>query len=117
MIAILKKDETIFQWGAESGLYFFSQRRPPASIHGWSHFYRTFGEAFTQQTTNKLKASPPDLIILAKYFIKAQPDHEIQKWIYKNYNLLGGLSEEEEKHFILMARIGSELESRMPVLN
>jgi len=109
--SIIKKDETMFQWGAETGLYFFSQRRPPASIHCWSHFYQTFGEAFTHQTMNKLKASPPDLIILAKYFLKAQPDHEIQKWIYSNYEILDATTEEEEKYFVLMALQGSDLGS------
>lgn len=117
LTSLLGKDETMFQWGAESGLYFFSQRRPPASINGWFHFSQTFGETFTKQTLHNLEVSPPDLIILAKYFIKVKPDHQIQRWIYKNYSPVGGLSEEEAKYFTLMARRGSTLESRMPVLN
>lgn len=117
LASILKEDETMFQWGAESGLYFFSQRRAPASIHGWSHFNQTFGDNFTRQTLNTLKASPPDLMILAKYFITVKPDHPIQKWIFENYGPINGLSEEETKYFVLMALRGSELEARIPSLN
>ncbi len=114
--SILNEDETMFQWGAESGLYFYSKRRPPASINGWSHFNRTFGEEFTQQTLSKLKRSPPDLVFIPKYFMKIRPDHPVQKWIIDNFSPVDGLSAEEAKYYLMMARRGSALESRLAAL-
>jgi hypothetical protein len=114
--SILNENETMFQWGAESGLYFFSKRRPPASINGWSHFYRTFGAQFTQQTLDTLKRSPPDLVLMPKYFMKIRPDHPIQNWIFDNYIAVDRLSAEETKFYLMMARRGSALESRLAVL-
>jgi hypothetical protein len=115
LASILKPDETFFQWGAESGLYFFSQRRPEASIHGWSHLNQIFGGTFTMQTMDNLKRSPPDIVILAKYFIHIKPDNQIQQWIYENFIPVNGLSEKEKKYFVLMARRGSPIESRMSI--
>ena len=32
---VLEPDETVYQFGLESGIYHFSRRRPPAQIFGW----------------------------------------------------------------------------------
>lgn len=113
LASMLEPEETIFQWGAETGLYFYSQKRPPSSILGWSLWSRTFGEQFTQKTLNDLERKPPDLVVIAKYHLKRQPDHPILHWIYDNYRPVFGLSEHEKKHFILMALCGSPIEARM----
>lgn len=117
LASIMKPDETMFQWGSESGLYYFSKQRPPSSIHGWSHLSRTFGKQFTTKTLKELKMRPPDLVVLAKYFIEVQPDHPVLQWINENYCPVVGLSEKEGKYFALMAQCGSSIESRMLILD
>jgi hypothetical protein len=113
LTSILKDEETFFQWGAESGLYFFSRRRPPASINGWSHLSRTFGVSFTQKTLGALKESPPDLVLIANYFDRIRPDHPIMNWIHNYYMPVDLLSTEESKYYTALARRGSDLESRL----
>jgi hypothetical protein len=104
LAAKLKPDDKIFHWGAESGLYFFSQKRPHGPILGWSLWSRTFGELFTSETLNKFKETPPDIVILSRYIIDSQSDHPLLRWLHNNYCSQSGLNGEEEKFFILMAR-------------
>ncbi len=102
---MLKPDETFFQWGNESGLYFFSQHRPPGStINGWSLFSQTFGKQFSERALNELEMAPPDYVIIARYFLEIMPNHPVQQMINKNYCPAEGLSEQEDKYFILMER-------------
>jgi len=100
----LNPDNKIFHWGTESGLYFFSQKRPPGQILGWSLWSRTFGELFTAKTLDELEKAPPDVVILSRYIIGSHPDHPLLQWICNNYCTESGLTEEEEKFFILKSR-------------
>ena len=117
LASMLKPDESIFQWGAESGLYFFSRRRPPGEILGWSLYGSTFGKQFTEKTLHAFGKSAPDFIVIAKDFVEIQPDHPMTNWIKENYRPVAGLTEQEDKYFVLMARCGSSTESRILILN
>jgi hypothetical protein len=71
----IRKSALHFQGGAETGVCFFSRRGPIAFINGWSHQNQASGKMFTGQTMDTLKRSPPDLVVLAKYFIHVKPNN------------------------------------------
>ena len=110
---ILLPDETFYEWGNESGLYFASGRRPPTGVfYGYPLFYNPLAEQLTDRVLNDLKRTKPELFI---FYVNYQPEgwlhNPIIELAWNEYNLLPG----NPRHgpFIFLARKNGALIKRL----
>jgi hypothetical protein len=111
---ILEPDETFYEWGAESGLYFYSKRRPPAGvIFCWHLCGFPYAEWLSNRAVEDLEKAQPELFIIGGWslfranFFLLQP-HPVLRWFstrYRPFAIKGP--------FIFYARRGGKLEARL----
>jgi hypothetical protein len=73
----LHDDERLYQWGEESGLYWYSGKRPPASVGRWPLVTGPQAERRTQQTLKSLIAQPPELVVVANRILERGENHPV----------------------------------------
>jgi hypothetical protein len=95
----LHDDERLYQWGEESGLYWYSGKRPPASVVRWPLVTGPQAERLTQQTLKSLIAQPPDLIVVANRILAGGENHPVLEWIRSQYAPLQPQGPGERKFF------------------
>ncbi|MDB9822137.1 hypothetical protein OAC89_00375 [Deltaproteobacteria bacterium] len=106
---LLKPGETFYEWGAESGLYFYSQRRPPTGV---VLFFPLIDgplvQKLSQRVIEDLKKEKPELLIMPP---EVPVNHQViawlssQPWQVLQYNA--------DNYFSLYVRGGGSLESRL----
>jgi hypothetical protein len=111
--AVLEPGEGVFQWGQEAGLYPASQRRPPGPILCWHLLRGPLAERHTQRALEDLVAEPPELVILARYFVEWDPNHPVLLWMQERYRAVEPTEERTARHFVAMVRRGGALEARL----
>jgi hypothetical protein len=93
--AQLGRDQRLFHWGAEPGVYFWARRPVPTKF---SYAYPLASPAaqntglaakFTDETLRQLNAMPPDLIVANRDWIE-RLDHPVKDWIRRNYEPIQG---------------------------
>lgn len=107
LAAMLQGEESFFNWGAESGLYFDSGRRPPSGIFfNFPLKNPRTAAAATRQLLAELAADPPELVImhqtyLVNYVVGEGP---VPRWLNERYDrlIIPGFSDQ----FHLFARRG-----------
>jgi 4-amino-4-deoxy-L-arabinose transferase-like glycosyltransferase len=109
---LLEPGETLFQWGEESGLYYYSRKRPISTVLCWPSLTKSFGQPFTRKILDDLNAHPPDLFIAARYFIGWDPAHPVLQWMEPRYQRVRVGDERTDHYFELWVRKGSALEAR-----
>ena len=97
--AALADAETVYQWGEETGIYWYSGKRAPASILTYPLFEGPQAPRLREQTGRALRTDPPDLIVAANYAARASMDHPIFQWIAANYRPLAPEIEGEREFF------------------
>jgi hypothetical protein len=95
----LNDDEILYQWGEESGLYWYSGKRPTASVLRWPLVSGPQAERLTQQTLRSLIAQPPDLIVVVNRILEHNESHPVFEWIRSHYALLQPNRPGERKFF------------------
>ena len=84
---ILKPDETFFQWGWFSGLYFSSHRRPPTGIlYSFPLNGGPLKDKLARRLLSDLKREKPEIIVAAKhesFLLRLHPG--LLAWIQENY--------------------------------
>jgi hypothetical protein len=118
---LLTEDEFMFEWGAETGLYYYSKKRPSTKIIFITHLglKNSFSQALSQQMFNKLKHRPPDLFVVNIGYLPLDRQKRIRilggspvlDWFRENYDIYNQLF--SEKHYIGGALKGSRLSSRL----
>ena len=103
----MQPDEVLFQWGAESGLYFYSGKRPPAAILCWPLLRGPQASDLSRAALARLTARPPDLIVAARYFERHSREHPIHRWIESNYRRIEPEDPAERKFFVLFVPDGA----------
>jgi hypothetical protein len=111
--ALLEPDETLFQFGEATGLYFYSQRRPPSKIMCSPLMEGPLAEHFTAQAMADLESRPPDLVVVANRFVRWKPDHPLLQGLEARYRRLDWPSERVAEYFFLMVKSGSAVEARL----
>ena len=119
---LLLDNETFFEWGEESGLYFYSGRHIHTKDYIIGHYAlnNDFSRSLEQQTLKDLMTSPPDMFVVnlgelpydpvAKlYVLRGSP---ILDWFNKNYTVFPYIFK-ENKHYIAGALNGSDLSNRL----
>ncbi len=83
---ILAPDEYFFNIGMETGLYFYSKRRPPSG-QVWIFYYieGPLSELLTNRLLTDLKEKPPVLILVTNFII---PEHPVWKWLLDRYQMV-----------------------------
>ena len=103
----LRPDETLYQWGEESGLYWYSGRRPPASILTYPMLVGPQADRLTRQSLSSLVARPPDLIVAVNYMLDDGKGHPVFEWMIKHYVPAQPRIEAEQKYFTFFVPRGS----------
>jgi hypothetical protein len=108
---ILKPGETFYEWGAESGLYFYSRHRPPAGVIFCWHLYGfPYAAGLSNRVVQDLEKAQPELFIINEERLKnflSQP-HPVLGWFCTRYRPF-----EIKSPFILFARRGGKLAARL----
>lgn len=107
----LRPEETFFQFGYETGLYFYS-RRPTSVVLGWTLWREPFAKPLTARTLADLERAPPDVVIVDRSLRERHADHAVLRWIDENYPLRGELSERPARYFSLLLRPDSPAAQR-----
>ncbi len=105
---LLLADETFYEWGSESGLYFATGRTPPSGI---IFVYPMLGgplkEKLSGRLINDLNRAKPELIVadLATMTLTDR-QHPVLNWLKENYRTFARTDE-----FLLLARKESRLDT------
>ena len=108
---VLKPDETFFNWGLDSGLYFYSQKPIPSGAGIW--LLIVMGGPLTSEFIPKiqedLRSSDPELLIVSDYLPKRK--HPLFQWLMERYEIFPDNS--PYKPFEMYYRKGGALEKRI----
>jgi 4-amino-4-deoxy-L-arabinose transferase-like glycosyltransferase len=107
--SLLSRDETFYEWGSESGLYFASGRRPPSGIFfAFPMLGGPLKEKLSRRLVQDLSRARPDLIVAdVATMTLTDREHPVLIWFRENYETLA-----RTDSFLLFARKGSRLSSR-----
>ena len=105
---LLKPGETFYEWGFETGLYFYSQRRPPTGVICSSPLIAgPLVAPLTARVLEDLERNQPELFLTTgQGDLTAQPLHPVLEWFKNRYRVF-----ETRPPFFLYVRQGSRLES------
>jgi hypothetical protein len=107
---ILKPGETFYEWGAESGLYYYSRLSPPSGIlFYWHVFGWPYSAVMVNRVVRDLEKARPELFLIkdesGRDIIFPNP---VLSWFSTRYQPFA-----QRGFFILFARRGGQLESRL----
>jgi len=100
----LRPGEQFYNWGWETGLYFYTQTRPPAGVL-FSNVLQggPLAESLTRRTLNQLHDHPPKLVVFAKWIDTGSLwQHPISRWILENYRTIP--TDKQQEPFLFMVR-------------
>jgi hypothetical protein len=95
----LSPDEVLYQVGEESGLYWYSGKRPTAT---WGVVQLVQGPQAPRLlalTLESLPARPPALVVVAKRMLDRARDHPVFAWVAANYRPVEPADPGERKFF------------------
>jgi hypothetical protein len=106
---LLLPNETFYEWGNESGLYFTSRRRPPSGIiFAFPMMEGPLKAKLSARLIKDLDRAKPDLIVAdISTMTRTEHEHPVLSWFKENYKTFARTDE-----FLLFARKGSRLEGR-----
>jgi hypothetical protein len=120
----LHGDEILYQWGEESGLYWYSGKRPPAIASRWVLISGPQAGRLTRQTLKSLMARPPDLVVVANSVLDHSRGHPVFEWVRSHYDPRRPIRSGERKFFTffvpkdasadLVRRVGVDQASSAP---
>lgn len=105
----LKPNETFYNWGWESGLYFASQRRPPSGIFSTSPLWDgPLKDKLAPRLISDLEHTNPEIFIITKpLFFRMQLYPQLIQWVRDNYRFF---PQSDQGLFLLLIRRGGRLE-------
>jgi hypothetical protein len=97
--AVLMPDEVLYQVGEETGLYWYSGKRPTVTwgvvqLVQWPQAAR-----LAARTMAELPAHPPTLIVAANRLLPQVQDHPLFGWVKANYRPVEPVDPDERRHF------------------
>src|SRR4029077_13816583 len=97
--------QTFYEWGRESGLYFTSRRRPPSGLVFTDPMLTgPIAAKLSRRLIDDLERTKPDLIVVADETLRQTHGHPVLNLIQENYRPFS-----KTDSFMLMARRGGEL--------
>ncbi len=118
LAGVLRPGETLYQWGEESGLYWYSGRRPPGSVLTYPLLTGPQADRLTRQSLASLAARPPHLVVAANYMLDYGQGHPVWEWVREHYVAAKPQDEAERRYFTLFVpkASGPELHARLGAL-
>ena len=109
----LKPDETFFEWGNETGLYFWTQRRPPSGVfYAYPLADGPLKDELTARVLSQLESTKPELFVFDGGFYGPTADNSVLlNWIKDRYVKLP--KDAVQGRFLLLMRKGGELSKRL----
>jgi hypothetical protein len=106
---LLMPGETFYEWGFETGLYFYSQRRPPTGVLCSIPLVAgPLVSTLTARVLEDLERNQPELfLIMGKEDLNARPLHPVLEWCKNRYRVF-----ETRPPFVLYVRQGGRLDVR-----
>ena len=106
---MLAPNESFYEWGSESGLYFATGRRPPSGIiFAFPMLGGPLKENLSQRLVKDLKQAKPDLVVAdVATMTLTEREHPVLGWVKENYESFA-----RTDSFLLFARKGSRLATR-----
>jgi hypothetical protein len=108
---ILKPGETFYEWGNESGLYYYSLRSPPSGVLFQYHLSKKwpYSASLVNRLVKDLEKAQPELFLIPERLVSGiNFPNPVLSWFctrYRPFSL--------QRSFILFARRGGQLESRL----
>lgn len=98
------QDATIYHWGAEPGVYFWSRRSTPVGfVHNFLFKTKSrMTQYYSQKVLDALEAREPDLIVANRNDMR-KIDHPIEKWMMRDYKPIAGPG--DLKHFVFLVPV------------
>jgi len=110
---LLRPDETFYEFGAETGLYFESGRRPPSgAFYAYPLLQGPVAANLSARVVRDLERRPPDLFIVVDWALTMR--NPVLDWARERYRWAPG--DPQRGPFTLFVRPGSALEARMAAL-
>jgi len=105
---LLLPNETFYEWGKESGLYFTSGRRPPSGIiQAEPLLDGPLARSLCRRLIHDLNLIRPDLIVVSNEIYRQAQGHPVMNLIEAHYRQFS-----RRQSFLLFARKGSLLDER-----
>ena len=105
---VLLPNETFYEWGNESGLYFERRQSPPSGVIFAYHVLRgPMVEELSNRLLRDLNRAKPDLVVADSWTLSQSANHPVTNWIVGNYRPFA-----QTDRFVLCARKGSALDQR-----
>jgi hypothetical protein len=113
---MLPPGETFYAWGNETGLYFYSHRRPPTGLfYAYPLVAGPVAGKLTRCVLDQLQERPPLMVVKTREEIAIPPS--LDAWIAIRYreltHILGPLSQEGEPVFAFYIRKDRGLDDRL----
>lgn len=110
---LLRPGEIFYHWGSETGLYFYTGRRPPTGLLFTEPLLEgPCAEALTRKVLADLNREAPELVVIRRQPGAASlPAHPVVRWILGRYRPLP--ERLQPYQFLLLDRTGGALERRL----
>lgn len=109
--ALLAPGETFYQWGAETGLYFYTRRSPPSGA--FFHLPLLDGplaQSLTDRVLHDLERTRPELVVVYRDPARDSSGHAIPDWVRERYAPLGELAPGFGFHALIGGRVARTIE-------
>jgi hypothetical protein len=131
LATLLRKEESFFQFGVESGLYFYAHQSPPTGPLIAKHYLEgPLAEKLQRRILRDLERRPPELVVLSREFLdrarESGSPQPVLEWIQARYrwpaivppdsrvfpNLFAAVGDRPSP-FLFLVRSGGPLEARL----
>lgn len=117
---LLRPDETFYEMGAETGLYFYSGHLSPSGIMFNYGLVGPLAPKLSRRLVADLSRRLPDLLVV-RLEHGLPPDHPVLLWLARQYGRLEGARPGDDRGarldatgaYLLIPRPGSDLQGRM----
>jgi hypothetical protein len=111
--ALLAPGETFYEYGNETGFYFYTRRRPISGVlYAYPTLLGPLVSSVSARLIDDLGRHPPELLILERQAtIQGRAVNPLVPWFFKHYAVAPGTSAEDR--FALLFRQGGALQSRL----
>jgi hypothetical protein len=107
---LLAPNETFYEWGKETGLYFYSRRRMATGVMFLEPLRSgSVKDALERRVVGQLERNPPELFVTHPHY--ALEDRPIVRWVLTRYERVD--QDLGAAPFVLYYRRGGALESRL----
>jgi 4-amino-4-deoxy-L-arabinose transferase-like glycosyltransferase len=110
---LLGPGETFYEWGNETGLYFWTQCRPPSGVfYAYPLAAGPLKAELTQRTLTQLEQTKPELFIFNGDFYGLNADNPLLlDWFHQSYQKIPGIA--QQGRYLLLMRKDGELSKRL----